>query len=142
MAKSDLSYQFSAKEVELLKNYRDRQKDGRLKARFIALLLLAEKTSLNLIRSVIGCSERTIERWIGIYATQGINAMNSFQYKPKVPLLEKEEQKRLKRWVSEENPGNLAAIVDYISLEFGLLYTTDAVSKLLKRNGLKKNGQD
>ena len=141
MAKASLSYQFLAEEVELIQNYRDRQKDGRLKQRFIALLLLAEATSLKVITLVIGVSERSVERWMDIYLQKGINALNSFQYQAKVPLLEAEEQKQLLQWVEENPPGNLGSIVEYIRSEFGVIYTSDAVSKLLKRNGLKKNSK-
>lgn len=139
MAKASLNYQFSSEEVELLQNYRDRQPDGRLKNRFISLLLLAKATPLEVIISVIGISERTLERWVDLYLQQGINVLNSFQYQAKVPLLEKEEQQQLLLWVEEKTPGNLASIVEYIRSEFGMVYTSDAVSKLLKRNGLKKN---
>ena len=141
MAKASLSYQFLAEEVELIQNYRDRQKDGRLKQRFIALLLLAEATSLKVITLVIGVSERSVERWMDIYLQKGINALNSFQYQAKVPLLEAEEQKQLLQWVEENTPGNLGSIVEYIRSEFGVIYTSDAVSKLLKRKGLKKKLQ-
>ena len=142
MAKASLSYQFLAEEVELIQNYRDRQKDGRLKQRFIALLLLAEATSLNVITLVIGISERSVERWMDLYLQKGINALNSFQYQAKVPLLEAEEQKQLLQWVEENTPGNLGSIVEYIRSEFGVIYTSDAVSKLLKRKGLKKKLQN
>ena len=142
MAKASLSYQFLAEEVELIQNYRDRQKDGRLKQRFIALLLLAEATSLKVITLVIGISERSVERWMDLYLQKGINALNSFQYQAKVPLLEAEEQKQLLQWVEENTPGNLGSIVEYIRSEFGVIYTSDAVSKLLKRHGLKKKPQN
>lgn len=138
MAKVSLSHQFSLEEVTLLQNYRDRQKDGRLKQRFIALLLLAEKTSLKVITSVIGINERSLERWMDMYLQRGINSLNSFQYQGSVPLLEEEEQQQLSQWVEEQNPGNLGSIVEYIRSEFGIVYTNDAVSKLLKRNGIKK----
>ena len=138
MAKASLSYQFSSEEVELLQNYRDRQKDGRLKQRFIALLLLAEATSLKVIISVIGISERSLERWMDRYLQTGINALNSFQYQAKVPLLEVEEQTQLLQWVEENTPGNLGSIVEFIRSQFGVVYPSDAVSNLLKRNGFKK----
>lgn len=142
MAKASLAHQFSAEEVELLQNYRDRQQDGRLKQRFIALLLLVEETSLKVITSVIGVSERSLERWMDMYLQKGINALNSFQYQAKVPLLEAEEQQQLLQWVEERTPGNLESIVEYIRSEFGVVYSSDAVSKLLKRNGLKKKLQN
>lgn len=138
MAKASLNYQFSSEEVELLHNYRDRQQDGRLKNRFISLLLLAKAAPLGVITSVIGVSERTLERWVELYRQQGMNVLNSFQYQAKVPLLEAEEQQQLLKWVEEKTPGNLAGVAEYIRSEFGIVYTSDAVSKLLKRHGLKK----
>jgi transposase len=141
MAKSSFNHQFSSEEINLLQNYRDRQGDGRLKQRFIALLLLAEGASLNMILSVIGISEKSLERWLDTYIRKGINALNSFQYQAKAPLLEAEEQQHLLAWVESTTPGNLASIVEHIHSEFGVVYTTDAISKLLKRNGFKKKLQ-
>lgn len=142
MSKASLGYQFSAGEIEILKKYRSCQKDGRLRARFIALLLLAEGTPLRTISSVVGIDARTLERWMDIYLQKGINALNCFHYKPRVPLLEEKEQQQLLQWVEKNTPGNLGSILEYIRSEFGVIYTSDAVSKLLKRNGLKKKLQN
>jgi transposase len=142
MSKASLHYKFSKEEVELLQNYRDRQNDLRLKQRFIALLLLAKASPLEVITFVLGISERSLERWMDIYLQTGINALNVFQYKAKVPKLSIEEQRELFQWVEVHTPGNLESIVDFICTKFGVVYTKDAVSKMLKRNGLKKKLQN
>ena len=41
------NYKFSDQEIELLNQYRDNQDDARLKARFIALLMLAVGIEIN-----------------------------------------------------------------------------------------------
>ena len=46
------NYKFSDQEIELLNQYRDNQDDARLKARFIALLMLAEGIEINKVASI------------------------------------------------------------------------------------------
>ena len=74
-----IDYNFSDDEINKLKAYRDKQNDGRLKIRFIALILLAEGDLLPKIASVIGKSTKTIERWFETYHSKGIENLNSFQ---------------------------------------------------------------
>jgi len=54
-------YQFSDEAIERLQQYRDNQNNVRLKARFIALLMLAEGNEIKDAASVIGKSIGTIE---------------------------------------------------------------------------------
>ena len=62
-------YRFSDQEIELLYQYRDNQDDARLKARFIALLMLAVGIEINKVASIIGKSIKTIENWHQQYIT-------------------------------------------------------------------------
>ena len=81
------NYKFSDQEIELLNQYRDNQDDARLKARFIALLMLAEGIEVSKVASIIGKSIKTIENWHRQYVTKGIKSLNFFQYKPKQSYL-------------------------------------------------------
>ena len=46
------NYQFSDEEIARFHQYRDNQDDARLKARFIALLMLAEGIEINKVASI------------------------------------------------------------------------------------------
>ena len=97
-------YQFSEEEILLLKKYRDKQGDTRLQKRFLALLMLAEGIPLSSVKSVIGVSDWTLERWFLNYSNKGIEALNSFQYQPKPTYLTNEEQTELVAWVKKKHP--------------------------------------
>ena len=105
-------YKFSDNEINKLKAYRDKQNDGRLKIRFIALILLAEGILPLQIASVIGKSTKTIERWVEKYHSHGIESLNSFQYKSKKEYITKDQVNELIQWVKENSPTNTQAIRD------------------------------
>jgi transposase len=130
-------YQFGNDEIMALQSHRDNQTDARLKVRFIALLMLAEGLELVKISSIIGKSIRTIEKWYFEYATKGIDSLNSFQYKPKKSYLTSEQIDQVVAWVKATNPGKTKEVREYIKEHYKVVYTTEAVRKLLKKNGLK-----
>jgi hypothetical protein len=73
-------YTFSESEIAMLEEYRDGQKDSRLKIRFIALLTAALKFSPGEISAVLGKSVKTLENWFNQYVSKGIESLNSFDY--------------------------------------------------------------
>jgi len=130
-------YKFSENEIIILQQYRDNQPDVRLKIRFIALLLLAKGLEYKDVASVIGKSIKTIENWLHQYITKGIDSLNSFQYVPKKTFLTDEKIEQLVTWVTETNPGKTKEVRHYIKEQFNVLYSNEAVRKLLNKNGLK-----
>lgn len=131
------TYQFSSEEVNKLQKYRDQQKDSRLKIRFMALLMIAERVSPSIVVSIVGKSRRTLENWFQQYITKGIDSLNSFQYKPKEPYLTKEQVKEVVKWVKASNPSDIKEVRDFVEDHFEVTYSLDAVRKLIKRHGLK-----
>jgi transposase len=132
------SHIFMPEEIEKLKEYRDAQKDLRLKMRFLALLLISENIEIQTAAGVLGKSVRTVEGWYKTYLEKGPDALNSFQYKPKQSYLTDEETGRLIEWVKKENPSDTRVIRHYIKEHFGISYCRSAIEKLLKKHGLKR----
>lgn len=130
-------YQFDDDEIAKLHERRDNQPDVRLKVRFMALLMLTEGIELPVIASIIGKSPKTIENWHKQYVTKGIDSLNSFQYKPKQSYLRSEQIDQVVKWVKETNPGKTKEVREYIKKNFQISYSTEAVRKILKKNGLK-----
>lgn len=130
-------YKFDDVEIQRLHDHRDNQPDVRLKLRFIALLMLAEKVELNTIASIIGKSVKTIENWHHQYVTKGIESLNAFQYKPKQSYLTPEQINQVVNWVKETNPGKTKEIREYIKDHFNISYSNEAVRKILRKMGLK-----
>lgn len=131
------SYQFSEEEVIRLEQYRDTQQDARLKMRFIALLMLAKGIAMKDVAAITGVAMKTIENWHHQYLTKGIDCLNSFQYKPKQPYLSDEQVQQLLNWVRSTNPIHLKQIRVHIIEQFGIKYTTEAIRKLLHKQGIK-----
>jgi transposase len=131
------NYKFSDQEIELFNQYRDNQDDARLKARFIALLMLAEGIEINKVAAIIGKSIKTIENWHRQYRSKGIESLNFFQYKPKQSYLTDEQIEQLVSWVKTTNPAKLKQVRAYIIEQFKVKYSTEAIRKLLHKNRLK-----
>lgn len=130
-------YKFSDNEIERLEQYRDNQNDARLKSRFMALLMIANGIEINTIASIIGKSVKTIENWHRQYFTKGIESLNFFQYKPKKTFLDDNQVEEVMKWVKTENPSKIKQVREYIKEHFKVKYSTEAIRKLLHKNGLK-----
>ena len=105
--------------------------------RFIALLMLAKGIDLRDIAAIAGVAMKTIENWHHRYLSKGIDCLNAFQYKPKQPYLSDEQTQQLLNWVRITNPIHLKQIRIHIIEEFGIKYTTEAIRKILHKNGIK-----
>jgi len=132
-----LKHIFSEQEIANLMNYRDKQSDGRLKLRFIALLMLNEGFEYEQTSLLIGKSAKTIENWLIQYKNKGIDSLNSFQYRPKKTFLTNEQISSLTKWVRETNPGKTKEVRMYIKDNFKVSYSIEGVRQLLKKHGLK-----
>lgn len=130
-------YQFSDDEIIKLNEYRDLQSDVRLKVRFIALIMLAEGIEPHKVVSILGKSLKTIKNWLHQYLTKGIASLNSFQYKPKQSFLSSEQTAEIIDWVKDNNPGKIKEVQKYITDQFKINYSHEAVRKMLRNNGLK-----
>lgn len=129
-------YVFSDLEIKNLKLYRDKQKNPALKIRFIVLLMIAFGSDIMTVSSAAGISRYTIENWFNKYLTEGIDSINTFNYKPKQPYLNINQINQVVIWVIFENPGNTKQVREYIHEKFGISYTCEAVRQLLKKRGL------
>ena len=127
------SHRFTDDEIALLQQYRDHQKDPRLKTRLMAILMLARRLDMEDVVSVIGTSPKTIKSWHRQYVTEGLESLNSFQYKPKKRYLNDEQTEQLRIWVKDTNPATLKEIRKYIKDNFHVKYSTEAVRKLLHK---------
>ena len=115
---------FSEKDIKQLQNYRDSQKDIRLKLRFMAILSIAYYTGdieagIRHTAEIFGKHTETIKNWLRRYLSEGIEALNSFNYKPKQSYLNRHQINQVIIFVTYENPA------------------TAAVRKLLIKNRLK-----
>jgi len=132
-----IPYNFSESEIEILNKYRDQQNDTRLKVRFIALLMIAGGIDITSVASITGKTVNTINNWLRQYISEGIDSINSYDYKPKKPYLDFFQINDVVIYVTFENPENLKQIKAYIKEKFGVDYTLEAVRMILKKRGLK-----
>lgn len=128
---------FSDSEISMLKNYRDKQKDERLKIRFIALLMIASQSTVEYVSHVIGCSARSIQNWIDIYMVKGVDGLNSFNYKPKESYLNFNQINQVVIYVLFYSPCKVKEVNEYIKDKFNVSYSDESVRQLLLKRGLK-----
>lgn len=131
-------YAFSQEEIYQLRHYRDKQRDGRLKIRFIGLLMLAESMSIEQSASLIGRSVKTVMNWGHQYLIHGIECLNAFNYKPKQSYLKASQIEQLVSWVKETAPAKTKQVRAYIQEQFKVSYEVESVRQLLHKQGLKR----
>lgn len=129
---------FRQEEIDQLRDYRDKQSDGRLKIRFVGLLMLAEDLAIKLVACLIGRSVKTLMNWGDQYLTKGIDCLNSFNYKPKQTYLKPSQIEQLVAWVKETAPAKTKQVRAYIKEQFKVMYTVEAVRQILHKQGLKR----
>ena len=128
---------FGQEEISQLRDYRNKQRDGRLKIRFMGLVMLAEDMAIEQAASLIGKSVKTLMNWGNQYLTKGIDCLNSFNYKPKQRYLKSWQIEQLVAWVNETHPAKTKQVRAYIKEQFRVTYTIEAVRVLLHKQGLK-----
>lgn len=133
---------FSEKDIEQLQNYRDRQKDTKLKLRFMAILSVIYDTNgieagIGRTSDIFGKHTETIKNWLRIYLNEGIEKLNSSNYKPKQSYLNRHQINQVIIFVTYENPATAKEVQDYIKEKFSIAYCTEAVRQLLIKNRLK-----
>lgn len=129
---------FSQAEIRQLRAYRDAQRDGRLKIRFIGLLMLAEECPLEQVARLIGRSLKTLLNWGHQYLRHGIDCLNAFNYKPKQPYLNPSQIEQLVAWVRTSAPAKTKQVRVYIQEQFKVSYEVESVRQLLHKQGLKR----
>lgn len=128
---------FTDSEISMLKIYRDKQKDEKLKIRFIALLMLASQSTVEYVSHVIGFSARSILNWVDIYMNEGIDGLNSFNYKPKESYLNINQINQVIIFVVFYSPCKVKEVNEYIKDKFNVSYSDESVRRLLLKRGLK-----
>lgn len=127
----------SDSEISMLKEYRDKQKNGRLKIRFIALLMLASQSTIEYVSLVLGYSTRSILNWVDMYLSKGVDGLNSFNYKPKESYLSFNQINQVVIFVTIYSPCKIKEIREYIEKKFRVSYSEESVRQLLEKRGLK-----
>lgn len=94
---------FKEVDILLIKAFRDKQNDYRLKRRFIALHMLAQGAAIELILETLDIKRPTLEKWVSIYESLGLQSLNTFNYKRKEPKLTEEHVQELIEWVKKNS---------------------------------------
>ena len=131
-------YVFTQEEIQEFRTYQEKQRDGRLRDRFTALLMLVEEIAIERVARFIGKTVKTIEHWGAQYFTRGIASLNSVHYKPKQTYLKPTQIEQLVAWVKETNPAKTKQVKASIKEQFQVAYTVEAVRQLLQKHGLKR----
>jgi transposase len=118
-----IEYQFGAEEICSIKQYYKEQKDGRLKIRFLSLLMISQYIAIEQISLLLCVSPDTINRWFNLYREKGLDHLNVFNYKPKKQLLTDAQIAELVVWIKSISPQTLKEITCYIKEKFNVHYS-------------------
>jgi transposase len=121
-----------------LQEYRNQHRDGRLKSRFLGLVMLAEGFRIEQAAFLIGKSVKTLLNWGHQYLTKGIDSLSSFQYTPKQMYLKPAQLAQFVEWVTTTNPAKAKQANAYIQIQLGVTYSVEAVRVLMHKQGLKR----
>jgi hypothetical protein len=117
--------------LALEKRYRGRAQETRLK--MLRLLKEDPARTLNDVGSMIGCSERSVHRWLKEYQMVGLNKMleqcGAEEQRLRIGPQELEE---LRSKLRSGGIGTLNEIQGWLKDEFGVEYSLKAISNLLQ----------
>jgi transposase len=129
--------ELSSKEKYNLEQAYKKERDGRIKLRILSVIYVRvdgktlEETSKSL-RISIGA----IQKYKQAYKEGGIDQLQIINCSTGRPgALNKTQQDKLKAIVSQGHYLNSKAVCDYVEKEFGVSYTPNAMTKMLKRLG-------
>lgn len=131
-------YVFRQEEKHSLQAARDQHTDGRLKLRFVALLMLAEEMAIATVAHVVGKNVKTLERWGEQYLTQGIDSLNSFHDKAKPTTLKPWQIEPLVAWVKQTHPATAKQVKASLAEQFRVNYAVETVRVLMLKQGLRR----
>ena len=116
----------------LRKCYRETQ-DRKIAERLLCLLMKAEGLSHEVVGKVLGVSESTVSRWIGLYQGEGLNVLCQLSYEGDPGELSPEQMKELEAELRRQVYHNAKEIGALIEERFRVKYSERGIQKLLNR---------
>ena len=107
-----------------------------IKIRMLRLLKEEPSRSLSNVGAEVGCSERSIHRWLKIYYKEGIDALLESSTDEQRARVNQEVLEELRHQLKAGNMGSLNEIRGWLRESFGVEYSLKGVANLLQ-NRLK-----
>ncbi len=132
-----MQHTFSQEEIQQLCEYRDKQRDGRLKIRLIALLMVDEVFSRG--HGFCRWSERQNPDDLGTsLRDRRHRPFECLQLSAEEEVSDATQLEQLVVWVRDTHPAKTKQVKAYIAEQFQVTYTVEAVRQLLHKQGLKR----
>jgi transposase len=106
--------------------------DRRVAERLHAILLLDEGRSASAVSGILHLHRKTLKRWVGTFATSGVEALCAFHYVGNTTSLTDAQLQHFTIWLDERVRSTKEAIA-WVEQQFGFDYTESGMLKLLKR---------
>lgn len=110
-------------------------KDGRIRDRIKAILLVDNGWSYEKIATALLLDISTIRKYYGLYVEGGTEALLTMHYSGRSSMLNSNQMDSVKAYVKETIPSSVKEVIDYIRAKFGIAYSESAVTLLLHRLG-------
>jgi len=116
--------------------------NARLRTRYLVIRLFLETKNRTLVANTAGVSRRLVNEWVGLYLTDGIEALNIKKQPGRPAKLTEKQKEQLKSYVLshavKDRGGRLIAedIRAYINTTFKISYQLSNVYRLLNEMDL------
>ena len=120
---------------EMQRRYK-RTTERRVSERIHAILLLDSGRNLPDVADILDVHPKTIRRWIGIFAQQGLDVLCTLAYEGQDELLSPDQLAKLTVWL-DDGLHSCAEICAWVREQFGYEYSDSGMTKLLKRHGYR-----
>ena len=114
------------------KRYRE-TRDRKIAERLLCLLMKAKGLSHEMVGDVLGVSESTVSRWIGIYQEESLDALCQLSYEGDPGELSPEQMNELEAELRRQVYHNAKEVGTLIEERFGVKYSERGIQKLLNR---------
>lgn len=115
---------------------------ARLRTRYLVIRLFLETKNRTLVAKTAGVSRRLVNEWVGLYLSDGIEALNIKKQSGRPAKLTQKQKEQLKSYIVahsvKSNGGRLIAedIRAYVNVTFKITYQLSNVYRLLNEMDL------
>ena len=128
-------FSLSTDQLEGLRTAHRKEKNKKAAYKINAVILLGTGWSLKEVKEALLLDDETLRSYLKKYQSGGIGELIKTDYPGRPPRLNDEQQKKLYNELNNNIYLTTCAVIEYVSDQFGVKYTTSGMRDLLHRAG-------
>lgn len=124
------------KEINFLKRYYKKERDGKIKERILMLIHSYEGKTSREVGEIVKRDQKLVLYWKNRYEKEGLEGLKTKPRSGKPALLSRRQEDKIKKKIVEDNPTNpwtTKKVCDLIKKETGIKYTQRHVQRILHK---------